>query len=195
MTVAGLVLAAGEGRRLGRPKALVELDGERLVDRAVRVLRDAGCAPLYVVSGAVPLQVPGAVVVDNAQWRAGMSTSLRAGLEGVATGTDAETVVVCLVDQPGIGSDVVRRLLAAGSSAAAGGPSAVVATYDGQPRNPVLLARAVWDEVAESATGDHGARRWLTMHPERVRAVECGDLGDPRDIDTPEDLATPPGES
>ena len=55
MTVAGLVLAAGEGRRLGRPKALLEVDGERLVDRAVRVLHEAGCSPVYVVAGATPL--------------------------------------------------------------------------------------------------------------------------------------------
>jgi choline kinase len=66
---AGLLLAAGEGRRLGRPKALVEVDGVRLVDRAVRMLRDAGCTPIVVVSGAAPVEVAGAVVVHNTDWR------------------------------------------------------------------------------------------------------------------------------
>ena len=55
MRVAGLVLAAGEGRRLGGPKALLVIDGERLVDRTVRVLYDAGCTPVYVVAGAASL--------------------------------------------------------------------------------------------------------------------------------------------
>ena len=80
MTVAGLVLAAGAGRRFGGPKALVELDGERLVDRMVRVLRAGGCQPLVVVAGAVPLAVSGATVVDNPDWRTGMGSSLRSGL-------------------------------------------------------------------------------------------------------------------
>src|ERR671915_252345 len=59
--VAGLLLAAGEGRRFGRPKALVEFDGERLVDRGVRTLREAGCGPIVVVMGAAAIEVIGAV--------------------------------------------------------------------------------------------------------------------------------------
>ena len=100
MTVAGLVLAAGEGRRFGGPKALVEIDGERLVDRAVRVLREAGLATAYVVQGAAPLTVPGAQVVDNAGWAEGLGSSLRAGLSALAP--DVSAVVVLVVDQPGL---------------------------------------------------------------------------------------------
>ena len=77
---AGLLLAAGEGRRLGRPKATLELDGERLVDRGVRTLRDGGCSPVLVVAGAAQIEVIGAVVVPNPDWRDGMGSSLRAGL-------------------------------------------------------------------------------------------------------------------
>ena len=80
VTIAGIVLAAGAGRRFGGPKALVEVDGERLVDRAVRVLREAGVTSTYVVQGAAPLTVAGAEVVDNPDWGAGMGSSLRAGL-------------------------------------------------------------------------------------------------------------------
>ena len=76
---AGLVLAAGEGRRFSG-KAPYVMDGERLVDRAVRVLRDGGCNDVVVVLGAWVGDVPRAVVVENLEWPTGMGSSLRAGL-------------------------------------------------------------------------------------------------------------------
>jgi nicotine blue oxidoreductase len=181
VTVSGLVLAAGEGRRLGRPKALLELDGETLLERAVRVLRDGGCRPVQVVSGATQLAIEGVPVVPNPEWATGMGSSLRAGL-AVAEG---DAVVVMVVDTPGIGPDVVRRLLRAHRD----GATVAVATYDGRPRNPVLLARQHWPEVAALALGDVGARAFLARHRELVTPVECADVGDPADIDTAEDLA------
>lgn len=186
--VAGLVLAAGSGSRLGTPKALVELDGVRLVDRAVRVLADGGCAPILVVAGAAPLEVAGAVVVANSDWASGMGSSLRAGLgwlgEENAAG-DVSAVVVALVDQPLIPAAVVARLLAAHAD----GADLAVATYGGRRRNPVLLGRGRWAEVARLAQGDEGARPFLAAHAADVTAVPCDDLGAPDDIDTAEDLA------
>jgi nicotine blue oxidoreductase len=184
--VAGLVLAAGEGRRLGGPKALRVIDGERLVDRAVRVLHDAGCTPVYVVAGAASLaelasSTPAPViVVDNPEWQTGMASSLRAGL--VAVQEDAAVIMV--VDTPGIGPEVVRRLVGAHDA----GASAVVATYGGAPRNPVLLARRHFADASALAVGDVGARTFLAAHPDLVRRVECSDVGDPADIDTPDDV-------
>jgi CTP:molybdopterin cytidylyltransferase MocA len=184
MTVAGLVLAAGSGSRLGTPKALVELAGERLVDRAVRVLADGGCAPIVVVSGAAPFEVAGADVVANPDWATGMGSSLRVGLAALAD-ADAAAVVVSLVDQPGIGAEVVARVIEAFET----GAVVATATYGGQRRNPVLLARATWAEVSRLAEGDAGARPYLAAHPAAVRAVPCDDLGSADDIDTAEDLA------
>ena len=66
---------------------------------------------------------------------------------------------------------------------------AVVATYDGAHRNPALLHRSLWTAVAEQVTGDAGARAFLRAHPALVTTVECADIGDPRDIDSPADLA------
>lgn len=183
MNVAGLVLAAGSGSRLGTPKALVELAGERLVDRAVRVLADGGCAPIVVVSGAAPVEVAGAEVVANPDWSSGMGSSLRVGLAALA-GSDAAAVVVSLVDQPNIGPEVVRRLVAAFDA----GGTVVTATYGGKRRNPVLLARETWPEVSRLAEGDAGARPYLAAHPDEVSAVACDDLGSADDIDTVEDL-------
>jgi CTP:molybdopterin cytidylyltransferase MocA len=87
-TTAGLVLAAGEGRRFGGPKAPYVLDGERLVDRAVRVLREASCDPVVVVLGAWVGDVPDADVVLNDQWRSGMGSSLCRGLEHLGDAAD-----------------------------------------------------------------------------------------------------------
>ncbi len=180
--VAGLVLAAGEGSRFGGPKALVELDGERLVDRAVRVLREGGCDPVYVVSGAVTVSVPGATTVVNDDWATGMASSLRAGLAALPESADA--VVISLVDQPGIGADVVGRLVRRLHE----GHQLVVATYGGRPRNPVGVARPLWAAVSASAAGDEGVRAFIRGHPDQVDAVECADIADPADIDTPADL-------
>lgn len=180
---AGLLLAAGEGRRLGRPKALLELDGERLVDRGVRVLREAGCSPVVVVTGAAQVEVIGAVVVPNPGWPAGMGSSLRAGLAALPPACPA--VVVALVDQPRVTPAAVARLIAAYEE----GAEIAVATYGGAPRNPVLLRAGHFTGVAEAAVGDVGARGFLRAHPELVTPVPCDGVAAPDDIDTPEDLA------
>jgi CTP:molybdopterin cytidylyltransferase MocA len=191
VTVAGLVLAAGEGRRLGRPKALLEVDGERLVDRAVRVLHEAGCTPVYVVAGAAPLEDVVAhgsgpvIVVDNPDWSTGMGSSVRHGLAAVGE----EAVVVMVVDTPGIGAVAVRRLI----DAFAAGASVAVATYGGAPRNPVLIAREHFADVGVLAVGDVGARAFLAARPDVVTPVECSDVADPSDIDTLEELRTARG--
>lgn len=196
--VAGLLLAAGEGSRLGRPKALVEVGGQTLAERGVTLLRDGGADPVLIVTGAVPLEVPSAHAVDNPDWRTGMGSSLAAGLRALGAGgtpvtgdLDRSAVVVALADQPLVGAEAVRRLIAAWRD----GASVAVAAYDGKPRNPVLIAREHWDSVIELAAGDTGARPFLRAHPELVRLVECGDTGSPYDVDTPEDLARVTGVS
>jgi nicotine blue oxidoreductase len=154
----------------------------------VRTLRDGGCAPLTVVLGAAEVDVDGARTAHNPDWPTGMGSSLRVGLAALAAdpdAADATGVVVSLVDQPLLGPDVVARLLAAHAAGAA----IAVATYGGKRRNPVLLARETWPEVARLAEGDAGARPYLAAHPEEITAVPCDDIGAPDDIDTAEDLA------
>jgi nicotine blue oxidoreductase len=199
--VAGILLAAGEGSRLGRPKALVELGGQTLAERGVALLRAGGADPVLVVTGAVPLSMAAVRVVDNPRWRTGMGSSLAAGLRALGAGgtpdpgadttQDRGAAVVALADQPLVGAEAVRRLIAAYRD----GASVAVAAYDGKPRNPVLIAREHWDRVLELATGDTGARPFLRAHPELVTLVECGDTGSAYDVDTPEDLARVAGVS
>ncbi len=184
--VAGILLAAGEGSRLGQPKALVEIAGQRLVDRGSRMLRDGGAAPIVVITGAAPVDVPGALVVHNPAWASGMGSSLATGLSALRSlPFECGAAVLALADQPLVSSESVRRLIAAHQA----GASIAVAAYDGRPRNPVLIAREHWAEVLTLAQGDAGARPFLRAHPDLVTLIECGDAGSPDDIDTPEDLA------
>jgi CTP:molybdopterin cytidylyltransferase MocA len=183
--VAGVLLAAGEGSRFGQPKALVELGGMTLADRGVALLRDGGAGPVLVVAGAVPLDISGTRTVHNQEWRTGMGSSLRAALRALAD-ADVSAAVIALADQPLVGAAAVRRLIAAYQA----GATVAVAVYDGEPRNPVLIAREHWPEVIAAATGDKGARAFLRARPDLVTRVECGDTGSPQDIDTPDDLAS-----
>ncbi|MEU1913394.1 nucleotidyltransferase family protein [Streptomyces massasporeus] len=189
--VAGLLLAAGGGRRLGgRPKALLPHRGRPLVEHAVRVLREGGCATVHVVLGAqagdvrARASLPGCVLVDNPDWEQGMGSSLRAGLDSL-TGTGARAALVSLVDQPGIGPEAVARVLAAYE----GEESLASAAYDGVRGHPVLFGAAHWAGVAATAQGDQGARAYLKEHRTAIALVECGDVARPFDIDTEADLA------
>lgn len=186
-TAAGLVLAAGAGRRFGGPKAPVVVDGTRLVDRAVALLAAAGCAPVVVVLGAWVGEVPGAAVVENPDWASGMGSSLRVGLAALTAGglapAGVDRAVVTLVDLPGLTAAAVRRVDAA--AADRGVDALAVATYDGERGHPVVLGRAHWDAVAAAAEGDRGARAYLATAGDALRLVEVGDLADGSDLDVP----------
>ncbi|WP_367319963.1 NTP transferase domain-containing protein [Streptomyces sp. HUAS ZL42] len=188
--VAGLLLAAGGGRRLGgRPKALLEHRGRPLVEYAVGALRAAGCTRVHVVLGARSdavrerARLDGCVLVENPHWQQGMGSSLRAGLDSL-TGTGAGAALVSLVDQPGIGPAALARVI----GAYRGETSLASAAYDGQRGHPVLLGAAHWAGIAAAATGDRGARAYLKEHEEAITLVECGDVARPYDIDTEADL-------
>ncbi|MGM1063370.1 nucleotidyltransferase family protein [Saccharothrix sp. Mg75] len=205
MRVAGLVLAAGAGRRFGGPKALVTSGGVTWVDRTCAVLDGAGCDPVVVVLGASAPEVreraslARRAVVHNPDWATGMGSSLRAGLAalagagavggvpGVGALAAVDAVVVLPVDTPGVTAAAVARLVALASRSAL-----ARASYGGAPGHPVLLGADHWAGAAASATGDEGARGYLRAH--RALDVPCGDVADGADVDRPEDLpVTPPG--
>ncbi|MGZ4438044.1 MAG: nucleotidyltransferase family protein [Nocardioides sp.] len=193
MTVTGLLLAAGEGRRMGMPKVLLrDRQDVPYVDRAVGRLLDGGCAEVTVVLGAAAESARG--LLDEAGWgeddavsvvvaddyAQGMGASLRAGLDALA-GCGSSAVLVSLVDLPDVDEAVVARVLDAHD-----GPATLArATYAGVPGHPVLLGRDHWTGVAATAEGDRGARAYLAGH--EVRVVECGDLATGRDEDEPAD--------
>lgn len=192
--VTGVLLAAGGGARMGRPKALLlDGSGRPWLHRGVAALRDGGCDRVTVVLGAESERAAALLadqgvgqrvdVVVAADWQQGMGASLRAGLRAV-TGTGADVAVVSLVDLPDVGAAVVRRVAAAAVRDAS--PLARAA-YQGVPGHPVVLGREHWPGAIAAAVGDRGARDYLAGCA--VRLVECGDLAAGLDADTPEDLA------
>lgn len=184
--IAGLLLAAGAGRRYGMPKALVE-NGAWLC-RAVAALSGGGCDPVLVVLGAqadrvAPLVPASASIVLAADWAEGMGASLRAGLTELVRSAppQVQAALVHLVDLPDVEASVVRRL------AALADPAVVArAGFAGQPGHPVLLGRQHWAEVISLVQGDRGARDWLAGRSD-LTVVECSDLASGVDVDHPEE--------
>ncbi|MDG4830172.1 nucleotidyltransferase family protein [Solwaraspora sp. WMMD1047] len=183
--MAAIVLAAGAGRRYGGPKALVRLDGRLLVERAVRTAAEGGCAPVLAVLGAAADRILAeadlgtAAHVTNPDWATGMGSSLRTGL-GALAGTPAVAAMVLLVDMPGVTPAAVRRLVSL-----AGPDALAVGGYGPRRGHPVLLGRRHWPGVAALAVGDVGARPYLRGRAAQVRVVDCADVADDTDLDTP----------
>jgi len=176
--VAAAVLAAGSGSRLGRPKAEVVVGGERLLDRAVRVARAAGCEPVLAVVRA-GTSVPGARAVVNADPARGQRSSLALAVEGAGP---VDALVVLLVDTPGVGEAAVRAVIEAWR------PGRIaVGRYGTRRGHPTVMAPALWREALRLAGADEGGRALLAARPELVDEVDVP--GDPADLDTPDDLA------
>jgi len=189
--IAALVLAAGQSRRMGaRNKLLEEIDGVAMVRRVVDQVTASSAAPCIVVLGHESDQVRAALSgtgVDftvNADFAAGLSTSLAAGI--AALPEECEGAIVVLGDMPRIDPEVIDRLIAAFDPVE--GRAIVVPTRRGKRGNPVLFAKRFFDEMAD-VSGDVGARHLIGQYEELVVEIECEDDGVLLDVDTPEALA------
>jgi CTP:molybdopterin cytidylyltransferase MocA len=184
--VAGLVLAAGAGTRFGGRKQLAELDGRPLLEHALAAMASAPVEPVTVVLGSEAAEVRAGVDMHGAEpilcteWHEGQAASLRVGVEALER-AGADAIVVTLGDQPRIAAAAIAAVVAARED----GVQAVRATYDGVPGHPVLIERSLFAAVLE-LRGDTGARD--VLRDARVADVACDGLGDPADVDTPDDL-------
>ena len=179
MTVA-LLLAAGNGSRMGTPKANLKIAGERLVDRAVSMLREAGCLEVYVVLGAWIGEVAGARIIINEDWREGIGSSLRAGLAHISSLPEVESIMVTLVDLPGITAEAAAQILLTPGEI-------VMSTFGGTPGHPVKFSRRHWRGIMDGAVGDVGAQVYLSTRSDVV-FVELDEWASGKDIDTHADL-------
>ncbi|WAX57602.1 nucleotidyltransferase family protein [Jatrophihabitans cynanchi] len=177
--VAGVVLAAGSGSRMGVPKAALVVGGAALLERAVRALADGGCAPIVAVvrAGArVPEPARGVV---NPEPERGMRSSLELGVDAAGA---ADAVAVLLVDTPGIGADAVRAVVRAWT------PGRIaVGCYAGRRGHPTVMSAELWREALTLAAPDEGARALLAARPDLVDETAVPGRAD--DLDTPEDVA------
>lgn len=187
MSTAIAILAAGRGARLGgdASKPLLEWRGRPLVAWAVDAALASGLRPVLVVVGYRGDEVRAALadrdvqVVDNPGWEEGIASSLRAAVAVLTPLDDVAAVCVGLADQPLVDPGTYQAL------AAIGGSEITVPYYEGQPGNPVKLARSLWPEAME-LRGDAGAR--VLMRDRVVSRIDCTGTGSAADVDTIEDL-------
>lgn len=191
MSTAALILAAGESKRFGDPKQLAEWQGVPLLQHVVDRVRSWPAAQsVYVVLGANAelimdsLDLSGAVVVENLQWKEGVASSIRAGLDTLIGDRTAERALIVLGDQPLVPDDVIPRLLEAGRRS---GRPVVIPRYRFVRGHPVLVKRPLWPRLVAGLEGDQGARNLFLAHPEWIEEVLVAGTV-PRDIDTQDDL-------
>ncbi|HSX61526.1 MAG TPA: nucleotidyltransferase family protein [Tahibacter sp.] len=179
-----VVLAAGASRRLGRPKQLVEIDGETLLHRTVRLALTTRPADLVVVVSHAADASAGAVsdlsvrCVEAAAADAGMGISLQCGFDALA---DVDAVLVLVCDQPALDASHLATLLARWCDRP---QHAVASGYAGTFGVPAIVPRA-WLRTVRLA-GDQGARAVLRTRADEVQVVANEALA--ADIDRPADL-------
>lgn len=182
MSVAGLILAAGESRRMGFPKALLAYREESFLDTLIGLMGRV-CSPVIVVLGAEAERIQAgtgrpAIFVRNENYTRGMTTSLQCGLRAVPA--DAEGVLFTLVDHPAVAASTVARLLAP-----AGNARMRVPRYQGKRGHPVWISRELFAEFL--ALGDDGAARDVVRaHAGETEFVDVDDPGIVADIDDAE---------
>ncbi len=187
--VSAVVLAAGSSMRMGQPKLLVPLAGRPILARTLDALRGTGVHEILVVLGADADRIRREVPMDdvrvilNPNAAKGMSTSIRAGVRGAASSSEAFLIV--LGDQPLVASGTVDALLARWNATRA---RIVVPAYRGVRGNPVLLDRSLSKEIG-SITGDVGCREVVQAHLAEVLAVPVDDPAVLIDLDTLEEVS------
>ncbi len=190
--ISGIILAAGESRRMGSPKALLDYQGRTFIENICTSFLTAGVDELIVVLGAHEHEEPIRTVVPkhlvlrtvvNPQYRLGQLSSLQVGIQALSP--ESEAAVVNLVDHPLIKAETIQALMA---SFATDPLPIIIASYQGRRGHPVLFAKGVYGELL-AAPLDKGAKVVVRKDSKRVRELALDDPGIRADIDTPEEYA------
>ncbi len=188
--VAAIVLAAGQSQRFGQPKQLLPVGNKTMLQHVVDIALDSPVEQVIVVLGCRAAEIRASIaerpvqVVVNEKWKAGLSSSMQAGLAAVKPEADAALFV--LADQPGVTAEVIAKLV--GRYRETGAPI-VVPTHRGRRGNPVLFARSLFAELM-GVKGDQGGRQVIAKHEGELKEVEVETEAIFTDIDTADDYRT-----
>ncbi|MCX5800179.1 MAG: nucleotidyltransferase family protein [Candidatus Eisenbacteria bacterium] len=200
--IAGIILAAGEGKRIGKNKALLEIGGIKSLEKVATCMCGAGCDPVIVVGGAEADSVSeeaarlGVRFIQNENWQRGQFSSLKVGTSQLASvvgagrgaGTGKSTQVggamVALVDHPLVKRETYQVLV--GTSRKFSG-RIIVPTYQERRGHPVVVPRDVMTEIVNSPDG-MTLRDIIRKHDHLVLEQAVDDAGILTDIDTEADL-------
>ena len=184
----GILLAAGESRRMGYPKPLLEIDSETFAARLVRLMLPV-VARLTVVVGAHADRVRPAIpndarvsIVANPDWMRGQLSSIRAGIRALPP--DASAAMVHLADHPKVKASTFAAVT---ETYQRSGKPIVIARCDGRRGHPVIFDRSIFAELLEAPDGQ-GARVVVNVDPSRIVYVDVDDAGILLDLDTPQEL-------
>jgi len=187
-TLAGVVLAAGESRRMGQPKQLLPFDGSTILERVVDTLLPLGVGEVIVVLGHLAERV-GAVLGDrpvraviNASYRQGMLSSVKCGVCAIGAGYDA--VLFALGDQPHIDCAVVSEVIHAYRAGSAG---IVIPCYGGKKGHPIIINLQRYREAIVNLPDDAGLNVLMQEHADDVHLIDVATEDIIRDIDVPDD--------
>jgi molybdenum cofactor cytidylyltransferase len=182
---AGIILAGGGASRFGQPKILATWRGKALVRHAAEAALAGGLDPVVVVLGAVrdparqALEGLPVTFVENAEWQAGQSTSLRKGLQSLPARCGA--AVFLLGDQPTVTKDVIQALVSRHQQTLT---PVIAPRVMGRRANPALFDRDTFPDLLR-LEGDTGGRAIFNWYP--VAYLDWEDAGLLLDVDTPED--------
>jgi molybdenum cofactor cytidylyltransferase len=187
--IEGIILAAGESRRMGYPKPLLRIGDQTFIARIVETMLEV-VPRLVIVVGAHRERVRAAIprderiaIVENPDYSRGQLSSLRVGLRAMQA--DTAGALVHLGDHPIVRADTFRAVIDSYNKSA---KPIVIARHDGRRGHPVIFDRAIFGELP-SAPESEGARHVVNADPSRVAYVELDDPGINLDLDTPADLA------
>lgn len=201
--VGAVILAAGGSSRLGQPKQLLKFRGETLIRRAVGAAAEAGCDPIVVVVGEIieairseldirdsrissssghvqDSRTARATVVENPNWKRGIGTSIRQGLEQLPPSVEAAALLTC--DQPFVDASTVNELIAAQQKT---GKPIIASSYANTLGVPALFDRSCFEALL-ALPNESGAKKVIEEQADTVASIPFEDGA--IDIDTPEDF-------